>query len=167
MTTTETERPDERASGPVHLWFSLSYANFLVWHRAHMQSMPLEWQHRFVELAEELEAAYADFAATQYEVQTVRDAYVGELTDDEMKQLGIDQGDEDDPDGDSGEYYDRDGRTLQAGEHVGIPVTDPVPHYRHACLPPDEQAIAAVRAARQVTLSLLAQIRLDGAKHPS
>ncbi len=148
MTTPIAEQPYERTDGPVHMWFGLSYASFLVWHRTHMQSMPLGWQRRFVELAEELDAAYPDHRGTDYEVATVRDAYVGELTDAEMAQLGITRGDEDDPE-DIGEYYDRDGRALQGGQHVGIPVPDPVPHYRHAYLPPDEKAIAAVRSARE------------------
>jgi len=154
MTTTETGQPYERTDGPVNLWFSLSYANFLVWHRTHMQSMPLDWQDRFVELAEELEAAFPDHAATGYEVATVRDAYVSELTVAEMEQLGITA------DGESGEYYDRNGRTLHSFQHVGIPVPDPVPHYRRSYLPPDEEAIAAVRAAR--TANHCSDDRLSG-----
>lgn len=39
----------------VHTWFSLSYANYAVLHRTHLQSMPMEWQHRFTALMDELE----------------------------------------------------------------------------------------------------------------
>jgi hypothetical protein len=37
---------------------------------------------------------------------------------------------------------------------VGLPIPDPVPPYRHAYLPPDEAAIAALRAARQTGTAL-------------
>jgi hypothetical protein len=152
--------PDEsydRTDGPVHTWFSLSYANFLVWHRAHMQSMPLEWQQRFVELAEELDAAYPDGTGVDYEVATVEFTYVSELSDAEMHQMGVTTSDEDDADEDEDdsrvrpcdrEYYLKDGSTVPAVHRVGIPRPDPVPHYKRAYLPPDEQAIAALRAAR-------------------
>lgn len=43
----------ERA--PVHRWFSLSYCSYVVWPRSVMQSMPLEWQKKFVKLAEEID----------------------------------------------------------------------------------------------------------------
>jgi len=149
---TAAEQPYERTDGPVHAWFSLSYANFLVWHRAHMQSMPLEWQRRFKDLADDLDAAYPDGPHVDYEVTTVRRSYVSELTAAEMRQLGITlASDEDDPDLPhyDREYYDsRDGNTLTAHHYVGVPVPDPIPHYRHAYLPPDETGIAAHRAFR-------------------
>jgi hypothetical protein len=44
-------------SEPVHLWFSLSYANYLVLPRSVLQSMSEEWQRRFVACLEELDAA--------------------------------------------------------------------------------------------------------------
>lgn len=43
----------------VHTMFSLSYANYLVLHRTLLQSMPEEWQHRFVAMVQDLERAYA------------------------------------------------------------------------------------------------------------
>ncbi len=142
--TTEPERY-ERTSGPVHGWFGLTYANFLVIHRAQLQSMPADWQERFVELLEDLGAAYAHLDVPDFEVATVRDSYVGDLTPDEMRLLGITR----DDDGDDDAYYDRTGRELSTHDHVGVPVPDPVPHYRHAYLPPDETAIAAARRDRE------------------
>lgn len=152
-TATTTEEPYERKSGPVHAWFSLSYANFLVWHRAHMQSMPLEWQRRFTELAEELDAAYPDGSGVDYEVATVRRSYVNKLTDAEMSQLGITTSDDEDEDGTADrvrdrEYYLKDGHGVPGYHYAGIPVPDPIPHYRHAYLPPDEAGIAAQREFR-------------------
>lgn len=42
----------------VHEWFGLSYANYLVLQRSLLQSMPEEWQRRFVELMNELDDSY-------------------------------------------------------------------------------------------------------------
>jgi len=39
---------------PIHDYFSLSYANYLVLPRTVLQSMPNEWQEKFVELLEEI-----------------------------------------------------------------------------------------------------------------
>ena len=40
---------------PIHEWFSLSYASYLTIPRSVLQSMPVEWQRRMVELLEEME----------------------------------------------------------------------------------------------------------------
>jgi len=42
----------------VHAWFELSYSSYLVLPRVLMQAMPAEWQHRFVELLDELRETY-------------------------------------------------------------------------------------------------------------
>lgn len=39
----------------IHLWFGLSYANYLVLHRSVLQSMPDVWQYEFTVLLEELD----------------------------------------------------------------------------------------------------------------
>ena len=59
----------------VHTWFELSYAGFAVQPRVFLQSMPLEWQERFVALMEEAEAAGYMFPAkgTTYAVQLRHD----------------------------------------------------------------------------------------------
>src|SRR5688572_30354322 len=58
----------------IHIWFGLSYANYLVYPRSLLQSMPDEWQRQFVKLLADLEHA-AEAAelpmAFQYEVQTL------------------------------------------------------------------------------------------------
>lgn len=143
------EEPCERTDGPVHEWFGLTYVNFLVWHRSRMQSMPLEWQRRFVELAEELAAAYPD-DTPEYEVTTVRRECVSDLSDAEMRFLGIGFSDDEDEGDERQEYYLKDGTAVSPYERVGLPVRDPVPHYDRGrtYLPPDESAIAAVRQAR-------------------
>lgn len=40
---------------PIHAWFELSYAQYLTIPRSALQSMPIEWQHRFVECLMELD----------------------------------------------------------------------------------------------------------------
>lgn len=44
------ERPTSEA---IHEWFGLSYANYLVMPRSLLQSMPDDWQQRFVGLLHE------------------------------------------------------------------------------------------------------------------
>lgn len=41
----------------IHTWFSLSYAAYLVLPRSILQSMPDEWQERFVACLQEVEEA--------------------------------------------------------------------------------------------------------------
>lgn len=43
---------------PIHEYFGLSYANYLVLRRSVLQSAPLEWQQRFVKMLEELEELF-------------------------------------------------------------------------------------------------------------
>jgi len=38
----------------IHSWFGLTYASYLVVPRSVLQSMPDEWQHKFVDLLDEL-----------------------------------------------------------------------------------------------------------------
>jgi hypothetical protein len=42
----------------IHTWFGLTYAQYLTIPRSVLQSMPLEWQHKFVELLDELGDTY-------------------------------------------------------------------------------------------------------------
>ena len=43
-----------RIEEPIHQYFGLSYANYLVLPRSVLQSMPTEWQEKFVNLLEEI-----------------------------------------------------------------------------------------------------------------
>lgn len=45
---------------PIHMWFSLTYANYFVCQRSILQSMPIKWQREFVRLLEELDEATAE-----------------------------------------------------------------------------------------------------------
>lgn len=46
------------ASEPIHEWFALSYAQYLTVPRSILQSMPTDWQERFVGILRELDGAY-------------------------------------------------------------------------------------------------------------
>jgi hypothetical protein len=53
-------RPGESYTHHEHLpdigeWFGLSYSNYLVLQRSILQSMPQDWQHKFVRLLEEID----------------------------------------------------------------------------------------------------------------
>lgn len=48
---------DGRNDGPVHGWFGLTYASYLVLQRSLMQAMPVEWQERIVACLNELRDA--------------------------------------------------------------------------------------------------------------
>ncbi len=52
---------------PIHTWFSLSYASYLVLPRAVLQRMPVGWQMKFVELVNEIEETL-DYGDTDYVV---------------------------------------------------------------------------------------------------
>lgn len=43
---------------PIHSWFELTYANYLAIPRSILQSMPQEWQARFVQCLEELDETF-------------------------------------------------------------------------------------------------------------
>lgn len=43
---------------PIHIWFELSYAQFLTVPRLVMESMPYEWQKKMVELLQEMDATF-------------------------------------------------------------------------------------------------------------
>ena len=49
--------PQDLDGDPVHGWFELSYAQYLTVPRSVLQSMPLEWQRRFVRCLRELDDA--------------------------------------------------------------------------------------------------------------
>ncbi|WP_440580909.1 hypothetical protein [Streptomyces sp. PT19] len=141
--------PTNPTDGPVHDWFSLSYRNYLVLHRALMQSMPTSWQERMVACLEEFHDAFAHLDHPEaFQVQAATEHQVADLTVVQQKQLGITEdwfhgelppehlaGDElreweikhEDP---NGPVYYNDGRELDPHERVLLPARDPIPHYR-------------------------------------
>lgn len=67
----------------IHGWFSLSYANYMVLPRVLLQSMPDEWQEKFVDLLEEYDDHWCslpeDFQPGSYRVNAVRDGQLVSL----------------------------------------------------------------------------------------
>lgn len=119
---------------PVHTWFSLSYANYLVVPRTLLQSMPASWQQRLVACLRELDAAFAGVPqAEAYDVTAGTVHEVGDLTDAQLRAAGLvaETDGQDDEDGGPSEtrYSDRDGHELDRCDSVLVPGADPVPHY--------------------------------------
>ena len=53
---------DPRWNGPIHLWFELTYASYLVLPRLVLQSMPVDWQERFVACLEQVRETFPDIS---------------------------------------------------------------------------------------------------------
>lgn len=121
------DRETEQEDGPIHDFFGLTYSSYQVVPRVLAQSMPHEWQARFVQCMEELEDAFRHLGPIDYDVQTAESVYVDELTEDQMKAVGI-FCIEDSPEGSDG-YYDRDGNEIEGQSRVMVPVPDPLPPY--------------------------------------
>lgn len=66
----------------VHMYFELTYANYLVIPRSILQSMPDDWQYKFIKLVEECEerTQWRDNLGLveEYSVTPVRLEYTGE-----------------------------------------------------------------------------------------
>lgn len=123
---TKQAEPEPLDDASVHGWFGLSYANYAVQPRTLLQSMPAEWQRRFVACLQELDDAFEHVEqAPGYEVTPCRWEAPEDVADDVLVRLGFGfQG------GDNRTYYDRDGSEVEDWQEVvPVPVRDPVPHY--------------------------------------
>lgn len=62
-------------NAPIHAWFGLSYAKYLVLPRSILQSMPVEWQKDFVKLLEQLDTncINMDIGTPDYSVLAKKD----------------------------------------------------------------------------------------------
>lgn len=71
---------------PVHEWFELTYASYLVLPRSVLQAMPASWQLRFVGCLRELEEAFARVPEVgHYEVH-LRDQETGRFVRDPLSE---------------------------------------------------------------------------------
>ncbi|MFE6412604.1 hypothetical protein ACFVOR_37355 [Streptomyces sp. NPDC057837] len=121
----------------IHTYFGLSYANYLVLPRTLLQSMPAEWQHRFVGLVNELHDAFEHVKqAPTYQVLAGETMPLNEMTDAQLAAAGIDSSsrvaegsDEDDPDSETVYHRRFDGAELTGDDYGFVPGEDPVPHY--------------------------------------
>lgn len=48
----------ETSNAPIHLWFELSYAQYLTVPRLVMESMPIEWQRKMAVLLDEMDNTF-------------------------------------------------------------------------------------------------------------
>lgn len=125
----------------VHEFFGLTYANYHVLHRTLLQSMPKEWQYKFVELMEELNQEFSHIkTAPYYEVQAATEGHVSDYSTEDLEaRFGItpslpEPDMDEDPDGYDNwsyevEWLDRDGKPIHGSGRFLVPMEDPVPHY--------------------------------------
>lgn len=113
----------------IHTWFSLSYANYLVVPRSVLQSMPSEWQTRFVAMLGELDGAFGHLDYPHYDVRCLaRDPELLHWTP-----CGECEGEGELEDGSAcpscgGEGQVEGETRYETPEEVGF-ITDPIPHY--------------------------------------
>jgi hypothetical protein len=69
---------------PIHAWFSLSYANYLIEPRSILQSAPVEWQRQFIALLLDLHEMF-DRASAPASYRIVPLNVSGEETRDKFK----------------------------------------------------------------------------------
>jgi hypothetical protein len=124
-----TDAPCEPSHEAIHDWFGLTYANYLVLPRAVLQSMPDEWQERFVACLRQLGDATRDLEfPASYDVRALaRHAdcitpYVQcpDCEDETSADCQLCNGD--------GEIEDPEGPRYETPDEVGFR-TDPIPHY--------------------------------------
>lgn len=120
----------------IHTYFGLSYSNYLVLHRTLLQSMPTDWQHRFVALLDELTRAFEHVDQPEYyRVQASYVRSVEDMTAAERALTGYDKhifADEDyGPELAGVVFCDPQGFEVDNPDvhRVAIPTGDPVPHY--------------------------------------
>lgn len=116
---------------PVHTWFELTYANYLVLPRSVLQSMPAWWQRRFVEMLEQLHGAYGQLDWPDYEVEAVDRVAFSDLTEVERLAAGytVEPADPDDEDA-LDQWYSPDGDEVDhCHDTFARPRRDPIPHY--------------------------------------
>lgn len=125
----------------IHTWFGLTYSNYLVLPRTLLQSMPDEWQARFVGALEELQQAFAHIEHPQaYKVDAAEEHELGDLSDAQLKALDIDRHEiactvDHDHQADSFRCNDEtlfdsaERAGMESSERVLIPCADPIPAY--------------------------------------
>lgn len=113
----------------IHQFFGLSYSSYLVLPRVLLQSMPQDWQRRFVDLVDEY------FTATRgveqpdcYSVEAGEEREVWELSLAQLADLGITEEEGEDEDS-FGKFHDKDGNEMERWERVIIRTRNPLPPY--------------------------------------
>ena len=138
--STETDKLTTLIEGDdqaIHGFFGLSYSTYLVLHRSLLQSMPGDWQARFVALMEQMREAFRHVEQTEcYDLIPGTEALVNELSAEQMKQLGITcsldelaEEEQETFDGEITYFSDREGREMEGYERVVLPGAELLPPY--------------------------------------
>jgi len=64
----DAHEPSLRLDGPIHHFFGLSYASYLVLPRAVLQSMPVSWQLKLIQILRELDESRGGYCQDRYAV---------------------------------------------------------------------------------------------------
>lgn len=114
----------------IHKHFGLSYTNYLVLPRTLLQSMPDEWQTKFVGLLKEMDEAFAHVPQAEvYDVTAGTEHLVDEMTTSQLAAAGITVTGDDELGHGPDTQYSKDGEELDGQSYGFVPGTDPVPHY--------------------------------------
>lgn len=140
----------QESSEPVHEYFELTYAQFIVLPRTVLQSMPTWWQQEFVRLMRKYDEAREglpqEMQDVEHRVQAGQWCRPFDLDDAVLTRLGWSYGDEDESDTSQAEGPDQDqdedtsrltisdpeGQEHSAFDYcVFVPYAqDPIPHYQ-------------------------------------
>lgn len=119
----------------IHTYFGLTYANYLVLHRSLLQSMPEEWQCRFVAMLDELDEEFSQVEkAWAYKVDAAVEWLVSDMSRADKERFGIEPSIPE-PDGEDDDEWDDWNNNVEwfhDGERIDYflePTVDPVPHY--------------------------------------
>jgi hypothetical protein len=111
----------------VHGWFELSYSNYLVLPRSLLQSMPDEWQRRFVGCLRELDEAFEHLDQPEgYQVEAGSWVYVSEASEEQLTAAGVTVSEDDER---RPYYWNESGDEMHEVERIFVKGTDPVPPY--------------------------------------
>jgi hypothetical protein len=134
---TDTQLRPHTAADTIHHFFGLSYCSYLVLPRVLLQSMPDEWQARFVAVMREYDDACRGIKQAEiYDVTPGREVEAGSLAEAERIATGVTvvEPDEDedgeyvDPEAET-KYYDKDSEEIEYDTRIVVPVADPLPPY--------------------------------------
>lgn len=144
--------------GAVHTWFGLSYSSYAVLPRTLLQSMPAEWQERFVACMNEIDAAFSHVEQARcYKVEAALEVELGSLDAAGLKSLGITRRETGcEQDHEHGDWHcdsevrfsDAERDDMTADDCALVPDREPVPHYNRgrAYVAPDLNAMREVDA---------------------
>lgn len=126
----KTEKEQQVQMDAIHAYFGLSYANYLVLPRTLLQSMPDEWQTKFVTLLREYDEAFDHVPQAEvYDVTAGTEHLLDEMTPSQLAAAGITVTGDDELGHGPDTRYSKDGEELDGQSYGFVPGEDPVPHY--------------------------------------